>query len=318
MNTYLYNGHVVTASSKNKALVIASSHSNKQLEDLFVKIFEGYLPEETVRKYSKELDTDVFDSFLFRDGHLEHEVYKDQNDSVKWLIESKNIESFEEYFQELQEAYLDDELRVFGEVYDNLEKFLEENELELEDDFDDLKDRIRDYCWYTTPNFLDETLEVSIEVKNTPEIKKRVYGSSSNINIANKCVKHKLSKEVEESLIDCVKDYSRFSSDEFDELSDKEKVTEIVDFLDMEDKRSSYDEIIYMTDVTITVRDYLSILDSSNDYKEKVKEVDVSERYGTMLNYGSYLYNVDDINTKIDKLKLEDILSASLKNKYGA
>lgn len=50
MNTYLYNGHVVTASSKNKALVIASSHSNKQLEDLFVKIFEGYLPEETVRK----------------------------------------------------------------------------------------------------------------------------------------------------------------------------------------------------------------------------------------------------------------------------
>ena len=317
MNTYLYNGHVVTASSKNKALVIASSHSNKQLEDLFVEIFEGYLPEETVRKYSKELDTDVFDSFWFRDGHLEHEVYKDQNDSVKWLIESKNIESFEEYFQELQEAYLDDELRVFDEVNDNLEKFLEENELELEDDFDDLKDRIRDYCWYTTPNFLGETLEVSIEVKNTPEIKKRVYGSSSNINIANKCVKHKLSKEVEESLIDCVKDYSRFSSDEFDELSDKEKVTEIVNFLDMEDKRSSYDEIIYMTDVSITVKEYLSILDSSNDYKEKVNEVDVSERSETLLNYGYYTY-CDSINTKIDKLKLEDILSASLKNKYGA
>lgn len=180
-----------------------------------------------------------------------------------------------------------------------------------------MKDRIRDYCWYTTPNFLDETLEASIEVKNTPEIKKRVYGSSSNINIANKCVKHKLSKEVEESLIDCVKDYSKFSSDEFDELSDKEKVTEIVNFLDMEDKRSSYDEIIYMTDVSITVRDYLSILDSSNDYKEKVKEVDVSERSETLLNYGYYTY-CDSINTKIDKLKLEDILSASLKNKYGA
>lgn len=316
MNTYLYNGHVVTASSKKKALVIASSHSNKQLEDLFVEIFKGYLPEETVRKYSKELDTDVFYGFWFKDGELVYEAYKDQNDSVKWLIENRNIESFDEYYQELQEAYLDDELRVFDEVYDNLEKFLEENELELEDDFDNLKDRIRDYCWYKTPNFLDETLETFIEVKNTPEIKKRVYGSSSNINIANKCVKHKLSKEVEESLLDCAKSYSKFSSDEFDELSDKEKVTEIVRFLDMEDKRSSHDEIIYMTDVSITVRDYLSILDSSSDYKEKVNEVDVSERSETLLNYGSWSY-CDSINTKIDKLKLEDIKGVSLKNAYA-
>ena len=312
MNTYLYNGHVVTANSK-KHVITAKQATNKKLEDLLVKIFEGYLAEETVRNYSKELEDDVFDSFWFRDGNLEHEAYKDQNDSVEWLIENKNIESFEEYFQELQEAYLDDELRVFDEVYDNLEKFLEENDLTLEDDFDNLKDRIRDYCWYTTPDFLDETLETFIEVKNTPEIKKRVYGSSSNINIANKCVKHKLSKEVEESLIENVKDYS---SQDFDELSNEEKVKEIVNFLDMEDKRASHEEIIYLGSVNLTVKEYLSILDKTSDFTGKVNEVDVSDRYSTLLTYGSYTYS-DDINIKMDKLKLEDILSVSLKDIYG-
>lgn len=307
-NTFLYKGHVVTANSKTKAIRVVAS-INKGVEDYLVKLLRGFVSEENVRKYSKEIE-DIFDNhFFWKDGAYELNIYRDRDDNIAEALRRRKITTFDGYYDLIYDAYQEYEDSEFMETAESIQYLLEENDIELEDDVSELRIRLQDKIRTNYPDFLSDEVEVDIGIKNVPEMKKLIYGSSSNINIATKCVKHKFGTKIEEALLECVERYQG----KIRKLNDSEKIKAITDFLDYEDK-SSDDELLYLTYVNITVRDYLSINDKSDHNSVKVVDIETTRNTDILLSYGygTDVYN-DGIDLTLGKLNVEDIKKVKLK-----
>lgn len=308
-NTFLCKGHVVTASSKSKALRVVAA-INKGVEDYLVKLLRGFVSEENVRKYSKEIEN-IFDShFFWRNGAYELTIYRDRDDNIGEVLRRKKITTFDEYYDLIYDIYQEYELDEFFETAESIQSLLEEEGIELEDDVDELRLRLQEEIGTNYPDFLSDEVEVDIGIKNVPEMKKLIYGSSSNINIATKCVKHKLGTIIEQALLECVERYEG----EIRELNDSEKIKAITNFLDYEDKHKD-DELLYLIYVNITVRDYLSINDNSDHNSVKAVNIETTGNTKALLSYGygpDDVYN-DGIDLTLGKLNIEYIEEVRLK-----
>ena len=308
-NFYLCKGKVITASSKNNAIkVVATSTSDKKLEDFLVECLQGYVSEDNVRKFSKEID-DCFDKgpFHWDKSKYYFEIYKDYSDSMDERI--KDIDTFEAYFNTIWDAYLEYVSSEFYDLADRIKETLKAEEVEIDGDVSDLSGQLQDYISVEYPDFLDDNVTVTVRIKNTKDIKKLLYGSSSNINIATKLVKGKLDIDVEKSLIQAIEE-QLVHADSFEELSKEDKIKEAVDFLDKCDKLKR-EELITVEGVDLTIRDYLSIIDRDSDFTgEKLDKIDFGTCYDCYVNYGYDYYNFDSTTLKLGKLKIDDILDA--------
>ena len=306
-NFYLCKGKVITASSKNDAIkVVATSTSDKKLEDFLVKCLKGYVSEENVRKYSKEID-DCFTNFTWDKQDYKLDIYRDQGDSLDSYV--RDIDTFEAYFNTIWDAYIDYVSDSFYELADNIKETLKTEGVEIDGDISDLSLQLQDYIPVDYPNFLDDDVVVTVRIKNTKDVKKFLYGSSSNINIATKLVKGHLDPDVEKSLIQAIEE-QLVHADSFEELSKEDKIKEAVSFLDKSDKLKR-EELITIEGAELTIRDYLSIVDRDSDYtSEKLNKIDFGTCYDCYINYGYEYYDFDSTTLKLGKLKVDDILDA--------
>lgn len=319
MGRFNFNGKVILASSKKEAIqkIVASKKVTASAEaDAWIKkVLEDYVPKEFLDEHEKELEA-IFDKHCFwnrKENTYEYTFYRDQNDEItsSWL---EDIETFDAYHEKLWEAYRDSECELFRDIMDDIVELLENNDVELKQDADELRLALNESIPVYYPNFLDDTINTYIEVKNTSTVKKFLFGSDSNINIATKCVKGKFEEAISKSLVECTEEWKYGDLSEF---SDKDKIQPITKFLDFQDSRKETDELLYLVDVEITIREYLSILDKNTDWKEKRSEVDVSNKSDMYLNYGWNPYYKDEIKNKsLDKLNVDDILKVSLKDIY--
>lgn len=306
-NFYLCKGKVITASSKAKAIqVIATSTSDKKLEDFLVKCLKGYVSEENVRKFSKEIDG-CFTNFTWDRQDYELNIYRDQGDSLDSSI--RDIDTFEAYFNTLWDAYMEYVSDEFYELADRIKETLKTEGVEINGDVSDLSLQLQDYISVDYPNYLDDKIEVNVTIKNTKDIKKFLYGSSSNINIATKLVKGHLDPDVEKSLIQAIEE-QLVHADSFEELSKEDKIKEAVSFLDKSDKLKR-EELITVEGVELTIREYLSIIDRDSDFtSKKLDKIDLGTCDDCYINYGYDCYNFDSTTLKLGKLKVDDILDA--------
>lgn len=324
MKNFKFKDKIVTASSRKEAIakIVASekkvtASSNKEAQDFIKDILKDYIEEDFLNEHIDDFE-DMFDKELFWNNNektYENNIYKDYRDDegIEELIKSEDVESFDEYWEKMFEAYHEAESNPFFDLVSDIKEYLEENEAEdklINDNDDDMRFHIQDKCPTNYPEFLGNTITAYILVKNTPNMKKKVYGSSSNISIATKCVKHKFSKEIEESLISAFEDWS---GDKFNEMNEQERIKDLRNYLDFEDKHNEQNEILYLAEVDITIEEYLSIKDKDN---AKNKEIDIDNSCSIYLNYGTNPYYVDEVKVNLSKLSIDDIIDAKLKDFY--
>ena len=297
---FVHNGKLITASSKKEAIhqivasskrkVIASKSKSQDLENYLVKTLKSCLDENFIRANSKEIE-DILDKEGFywnsRKGRYEYEIYKSYDDELEpWWFEQNNVDSFDAYWEALFDAYLDAETQPYYDAAKAISELCAENDVEVDDDYID--DCLREEIPCDYPNFLDDEIPCTIEVKATDETIKLVFGTSSLINIASKFVKGNLRPDLQS----CLKEYLLAELNE-DDLKDVSAVKS-----ELEKLKKYKCSLFGYNDCMLTVREYLSTQNPKDDRASKFLELN-DEFYFTPDSFYGSADNMIKIKAKI-------------------